>query len=292
MIVHDHNIRIKFLAHLPALIQRINISAVAVGTHHHPLICHCHIRQRLFFIPDMIKMITQHTFHIDQSADSPRMFCPGRKMCIIMCRTAPYDRTVFIISSVCFPVLFISFEHHLCHFFILFCHKRIQTGRSLEFIFPLQGQRTSYHLRIWGTVYIPFIQHTLRCLIIFLCLFPECIPVPFHMVSFFNKTDTVFQIFYCISIRLRFIKPLRRGQRKARQFFHIAIHKQSRAERSVTRHRTCDKRTSHLRIVIHNRTSNLCGWKRTHISCKPHTLCCIYVHNICILVHLSRQADR
>lgn len=55
MIVHDHNIRIKFLAHLPALIQRINISAVAVGTHHHPLICHCHIRQRLFFVPDMIK---------------------------------------------------------------------------------------------------------------------------------------------------------------------------------------------------------------------------------------------
>ena len=292
MIVHDHNIRIKFLAHLPALIQRINISAVAVGTHHHPLICHCHIRQRLFFIPDMIKMITQHTFHIDQSADSPRMFCPGRKMCIIMCRTAPYDRTVFIISSVCFPVLFISFEHHLCHFFILFCHKRIQTGRSLEFIFPLQGQCTSDHLRIWGTVYIPFIQHTLRCLIIFLCLFPECIPVPFHMISFFNKTDTVFQIFYCISICLRFIKPLRRGQRKARQFFHIAIHKQSRAERSVTRHRTCDKRTSHLRIVIHNRTSNLCGWKRTHICRQSHTLCRIYIHNICVLINLSRKADR
>ena len=31
---------------------------------------------------------------------------------------------------------------------------------------------------------------------------------------------------YCISICLRLIKPLRRGQCKAWQFFHITIHKQ------------------------------------------------------------------
>ena len=76
VVVHDDDVRVELLAHLPALVQGVHIAAVGVGAHGHALISLRKVNEAFLLILQIVEMVGQHTFHVNKGLDAPAVLRP------------------------------------------------------------------------------------------------------------------------------------------------------------------------------------------------------------------------
>ena len=178
VVVHDDDVRVELLAHLPALVEQVDIAAVGVRAHHHLLVAAREIGQRLLLVADGDGQVAEHGLHVVDAGDAPAVLRPVGEVGIVVCGARPDEAAVFRLGRVGRLVLLVALEHHLRDAQVRLVHELVHARRRLELIFALQRQRRAADLRVVGAVDVPLFDHAARGVVVHLGVFPEGIPVP------------------------------------------------------------------------------------------------------------------
>ena len=291
VVVHDDDVRVELLAHLPALVEQVDIAAVGVRAHHHLLIAAHEIGQRLLLVADGDGLVAEHGLHVVDAGDTPAVLRPVGKVGVIVRGACPDEAAVFRLGRVGRLVLLVALEHHLRDAAVRLEHELVHAGCRHELIFALQCQRRTADLWVLGAVDVPLLDHTARALVVHFGVFPEGVPVPFDAELLLEKFDALFQVLDRIGLHFRFVDTLRRRDLERGKLLEVPREDVCLRDRAVARHRAGEVALADARIVVHHGAAALGGGFGANVCRQTEVLHGVDVEHAGVLVDLRRQTD-
>ena len=222
MVVHDDDVHIELLAHLPALVEQVYITSVSVGAHHHPLIAANEVGKRLILVVGADGQVAEHCLHVVYAGDAPAVLSPIGEVGVIMYGARPDEAAVLGLGCVCGLILFVALEHHLGDLAVGLEHELVHASRSLELILALERKCSAADLGIVGAVDVPLFDHTAGAFVVHLGVFPKCVPVPLDIELLLQKGDALFEVLDRVGLYLGLVYSLRGSYLERGQILEVA----------------------------------------------------------------------